>query len=421
MICTPPSFRLAALLALIATIATIATNAGAAATEAIAWRGLLDVRAVDSDGSRSFLDSGMGKTRYDGDSPRLSIGQAVLRGDMDLSDSLSASLELSADQQHRGVVDVREAFLAWSPLPSGAWKTRVKAGFFFPPSSVEIDYDSVGWVPKHTISSSAINSWIGEELRTNGVEWSARRLGRYAAAPYDVGVVAAVFSGNDPTGTLLAWRGWSISDRIAGRFDSVKLPDLPVYHSDGPIPRQTRDIHPFREVDGRLGYYAGANLNLGTRLELAVLHYDNRGDPLAVKDRQYSWRTRFDHVSAVWRPSGAWELALQAMRGDTLMGPNAVALDFQSWFALASHPLGPGTAALRYDRFRTREHDILRADPNNENGYGVALAYDWPLAESLSLMTEALLVRSDRSARRLIAAPPSASERSVTVALRWRF
>jgi hypothetical protein len=144
-------------------------------------------------------------------------------------DSVSASLELSADQQHRGVVDVREAFLTWSPVPDGAWKTRVRAGFFFPPTSVELDYDSVGWVPKHTISSSAINSWIGEELRTNGVEWSARRLGRYSGDAYDVGVLAAVFTGNDPTGTLLCWRGWSISDRIAGRNDTVKLADLPVY------------------------------------------------------------------------------------------------------------------------------------------------------------------------------------------------
>lgn len=407
---TNPSRTLIGLLAVVAGYA-----------QAAEWRGLLDVRAVDSDASRSFLDSGMGKTRYDANSPRFSIGQAVLHGDADLTDSISGTLELSADQQHRGVVDVREAWLAWNPLPSGAWKTRVKAGFFFPPSSVEIDYDSVGWVPKHTISSSAINSWIGEELRTNGVEWSARRLGRYVDAPYDVGLVVAVFNGNDPTGTLLAWRGWSISDRIGGRFDTVKLPDLPVYRYDGAIPRQWRDIHPYREVDGRLGYYAGANFNVGTKLELAALHYDNLGDPLVVKDWQYSWRTRFDHVSAVWRPRGQWELAMQAMHGNTLMGPNAVALDFQSWFVLASHPLGPGTAAVRYDRFRTRGHDILPDDPNDETGYGVALAYGWPLADSLTLMTEALVVRSDRSARSLIAERPLQTERSITLSLRWHF
>jgi len=393
-----------------------------ASAQNIEWRGLLDVRAVDSNAGRSFLDSGLGKTRYDENSPRLSIGQAVLRADSDLFGDVSASLELSADQQHRGVVDVREAHLTWSPVPDGAWKHRVRAGFFFPPTSVEIDYDSVGWVPKHTISSSAINSWIGEELRTNGVEWSARRLGRYSGDAYDVGVLAAVFTGNDPTGTLLCWRGWSISDRIAGRNDTVKLADLPVYRPpDGYLLKQSRDIHPFRELDGKLGYYAGANFNVGTRLEAAALHYDNLTDPTVVKDGQYGWRTRFDHVSVVWRPQGRWELAMQSMRGDTMMGRNGAGLDFQSWFVLASHPLGPGTAAVRYDRFSTSEHDNIPSDPNNEVGYGVALAYDWPLAESWSLMTEALLVRSERSARALIGEPVLQKERSLTVSLRWRF
>jgi hypothetical protein len=76
---------------------------------------------------------------------------------------------------------------------------------------------------------------------------------------------------------------------------------------------------------------------------------------------------------------------------------------------------------VRYDRFSTTEHDNIPSDPNGEVGYGVALAYDLPLAESLSLMTEALLVRSERQARALIGEPVSQKERSLTVSLRWRF
>lgn len=394
----------------------------AAGAHAAEWRGLLDVRAVAADAAPGFLDGGMGKMRYDAGSPRFNIGQAVLRGDVDLADSVAAGVELSADRQGQGrAVDVREAWLAWNPLPAGAWKTRVKAGFFFPPTSVELDYDSVGWVPKHTISSSAINSWIGEELRTNGIEWSARRLGRYADAPYDVGLVAAVFNGNDPAGTLLAWRGWSISDRVGGRNDALLLPDLPSYAPGGKIPAQSRTIHPFREIDGRLGYYYGANLGFGSTLELSSLRYDNLADATAIKDDQWGWRTRFTHLSAVWRPRGAWELSAQAMRGDTMMGHSLVALDSQSWFVLASHPLGTGTASARYDRFRTSEHDRLPEDPNQERGHALALAYDLPLADSVSLMSEALLVRSDRAARRLIGEAPAQTERSLTVALRFRW
>ncbi|MBY0242394.1 MAG: hypothetical protein K2X55_24075 [Burkholderiaceae bacterium] len=363
----------------------------------------------------------MGKTRYDASSPAIGVAQAVVRAEFDLADAFSASVELSGDERHHNVVDVREAWVAWSPLPSGAWKTRVKAGFFFPPTSVEIDYEGIGWTPKRTISSAAINSWIGEELRTNGVEWSTRRLGRYANVPYDVGVVAAVFTGNDPAGTMLAWRGWSISDRIAGRNEALQLADLPVYRPDGAIPRQSRTIHPFREIDGRPGYYAGINLNTGPDLELAVLHYDNRANPLAVQHGQYGWRTRFDHVSAVWHPAAGWEMLVQAMRGDTLMGANGVALDFRSWYVLASHPVGSAVLALRYDRFSTTGHDVLPDDPNDETGQAIALAYHMPLSGSMSLMLESLVVQSDRASRRLIGEPRHQSERSLTAALRWKF
>lgn len=405
--------RLSCLLAALALFAT-----GARAVE---LRGLLDIRAVDADASRSFADGGLGKIRFDGGSSKLRLGQAVLRGAADLSDTVTASADISADDKHHGIVDVREALIEWSPLPSGAWKTRVKAGFFFPPSSVEVDYDSVGWVPKYTISSSAINSWIGEELRTNGLEWSVRRLGRYADAPYDVGFVAAAFTGNDPTGTLLSWRGWSISDRIAGRNEALPLADLPVYRPDGPLRKQARIIHPFRELDGRLGYYAGMNLNVGRRIELAALHYDNRTDPLVIKDGQWGWRTRFDHLSAVWRPGDGWEFMAQAMRGDTLMGMDAVYAAFQSWYLLAAHRLGPGTLALRYDRFSTTGEDKLPQDPNDEHGDGVALAYRWRLSRGLALMTELLEVRSERSARIQIGERARQVERSLTASLRWNF
>ncbi|WP_342116381.1 hypothetical protein [Pseudoduganella sp. OTU4001] len=383
--------------------------------------GLLDLRAAHSNSGRSFLDGGMGKTRYDTTAPAVSIGQAVLRAEFDVLDTVSAGVELSGDDRHHNVVDVREAWIAWSPVPSGAWKGRVRAGYFFPPTSVEIDYEGPGWTPTRTISSAAINSWIGEELRTNGVEWSARRMGRHVDAPYDVGVVAAVFTGNDPAGTMLAWRGWSISDRIAGRNEALQLADLPVYRADGAIPRQSRTIHPFREIDGRPGYYVGGNLRAGRGLDLAALHYDNRANPLAVQGGQYGWRTRFDHASVAWRPAPGWELLAQAMRGNTLMGANGVALDFRAWYALASRRIGRGTLALRYDRFSTSEHDILPDDPNNEHGHAMALAYRLPLADGWTLMFEYLFVHSDRSARDLIGEPRKQAERSLLAALRWQF
>ncbi|MBV6323779.1 hypothetical protein [Duganella violaceipulchra] len=231
----------------------------------------------------------------------------------------------------------------------------------------------------------------------------------------------AIFQGNDPAGTLLAWRGWSVGDWIAGRDEAVRLPDLPVYRADGPMPRQDRVIHPLRAIDGRAGYYVGANYRYGEVAELAWLRYDNRADPLKVRHGQYGWRTRFDHPSMVLRPGHGWEARAQLMRGDITMGPNAAALDFQAWYALVSRQLGPGTLALRYDRLRTVEHDLLPEDPNAERGRALALAYSLNVSDAVAVVAELLAIDSLRDARALLGEGRRQIERSLAASVRWRF
>jgi hypothetical protein len=390
------------------------------AVRAAELRGLVDLRAVASDSERGWTRAGLGKLRYDESSDGLRLGQAMLRADADLADTVTAALVLNAADDRRRVLDVNEAWLEWSPIPSGPWKARVKAGAFFPVISREIAYDGIGWTPERTISSSAINSWIGEEFRTKGVELQLLRRGRGQGSPHDIGVTAALFGANDPAGTVIGWRGWSISDRITGLSEALRLPDLPVYRAGGAIPRQARDIHLFREVDHRAGYYVGANYAYAGWLEIDAMHYDNRGDPLVVKDGQYSWNTRFNHAGARVQ-AGAWDLRFQAMEGSTLMGAQAVHLDYRAWYALASHALGPGALTLRFDRFSTSEHDAFPLDPNGESGHAVALAYSYAINASLELVTEALAVDSTRPARVLLGELPAQRERSLTTALRWRF
>ena len=118
------------------------------------------------------------------------------------------------------------------------------------------------------------------------------------------------------------------------------LPDLPTYRPDGPIPIQTRDVHLFREIDGRIGRYAVGHYGHAGWLEVSVLHYDNRADPLRIAGRQYAWRTRFNHASLRLRLPGNWEVLAQGLRGETLMGPTAVQVDFAAWYVLATHALG---------------------------------------------------------------------------------
>ena len=394
---------------------------------AVELRGVLDVRLVASDAEQSWVGAGLDKTRFDRNSSPLRLGQAVLRVDGDLAPEFSASAVLSASDDRRGLLDVNEAWIAWNPVPSSPWKTRVRVGAFFPATSLEVGYDNIGWTPEHTVSSSAINSWLGEELRTKGIEVNFSRNGRLSASPHDFGLTGALLLGNDPLGTLLAWRGWSVGDRVSGLSESLPLADLPVFRAGGELPDQSRSINAFREIDGRLGFYVGANYAYTgvakTRFELAAMHYDNRGDPLVIRSGQYSWRTRFNHVSLRLLGVGQWEFSAQWLGGNTLMGPNAVNLDYCAAYLLAVHPFGPGTVSVRVDQFNARERleDVIRADANSEDGKALALSYHWRISPSLSLVTEALVVDSDRAARSALGLPTSRLERSLTAALRVSF
>ncbi len=390
---------------------------------AIEIKGSVDLRIGATDAERSWTRDGLDKTRFDRHSGAVRLGNAFLRADADVFDSISASIVASAADDRGGVFDINEAWVGWNPVPSSPWKTRMKFGAFFPATNLEIDYDSIGWTPARTISSSAINSWFGEELRTHGVELSVIRKGLAEGSSHDVGFTAALFNGNDPAGTLLAWRGWSMGDRISGLREPIRLADLPVYRGSGALPGQDRTIHLFRELDNRPGYYLGVHYAFEALLSVQAMHYDNRGNPLLLKNGQYSWKTRFDHLSVRLQPRGDWVLLFQALRGDTLMGPNAVRLRYDAGYALASHPLGPGQLTFRVDRFRTQEHvaDVLQSDPNSETGRSLALAYAWPISPSVSIVSEILNVQSTRAARTLIGEVPDKRERSLTVAIRWQF
>ncbi|MDO8439287.1 MAG: hypothetical protein Q7S67_03520 [Telluria sp.] len=393
---------------------------GAACSPAIAvdLSGTIDLRAVSASGSDSWTRAGLGKLRYDSRNDGLRLGQAILRADAELADTVGATLIVDANDERSGLVDVTEAWVRWNPVPAGPWKASVRAGAFFPALSLE--NDGPGWTPTRSASTSAINSWIGEELRTVGIEASFLRRGRPVGSPHDMGLTVAVHKANDPIGTLLAWRGWSISDRISGLREPLTLADLPVYRPDGQLPRQSRTIHMAREIDGRLGYQAAANYGYSGWLELSAMHYDNRANPLVVHDGQYAWRTRFNHAGARIR-RGQWEFLMQAMRGYTAMGRPGAAIDFWAAYLMATRRIGQHSVSLRAERFGATENDLIPSDPNGEQGHALALAYVHQLAPSWSLVAEAVALSSTRPARLLSGDAARQREHSVTTALRFRF
>jgi hypothetical protein len=391
--------------------------------DALELRGLADVRLGTTDSTRSWTRDGLDKMRWDQDSDGLRLGHVFLGLEGEVLDGVSAAVVASASDDRGGFLDVNEAWLGWNPVPRSPWKMRAKLGAFFPPTNLEIDYDSVGWTPARTVSASAINAWIGEELRIQGLEFSLARNGRLAGSVHDFGFTAALFGRNDPAGSLLAWRGWSIGDRITGLTEPIRMAELPVFGPAGPLPAQARSIHIAREIDHRAGYYLGAHYGLGDRLRVELLRYDNRGDPLVERNGQYSWRTEFEHLGVLLRPGGGWTWRMQALRGTTLMGPDAVRLSYDAWYVLAEHPLGAGHLAMRFDRFRARDYpsDILPEDPNAESGRALAIAYMHRLGSAATLVAEVLRVESSRAARALVGAAPDSTGNSLTVAIRFRF
>ena len=150
---------------------------------AVDLSGLVDLRAVHASSAASWTREGLGKLRYDQHNDGLRLGQAMLRVDGELLDTVSAAAIVNAADDRSKMLDITEGWVRWNPLPGSAWKHTVRAGQFFPHLSLE--NDGLGWTPTRSISTSAINSWVGEELRTRGIEFGTRRRGRAAGDAAD--------------------------------------------------------------------------------------------------------------------------------------------------------------------------------------------------------------------------------------------
>lgn len=361
--------------------------------------GLVDLRLVQGDGTRSWLYEGLGKQRFDGSDDGLQLGQAVVEVKSELTDTLSGKLVVNGYSDRNSFADVTEAYLQWKPLPIDGYRFKAKVGALFPTLSLE--NSGPGWTNPWMISNSAINTWVGEELRTLGSEVSFSRPGQLNGSAHDIELVGALYRANDPAGALLTWRGWSLGDRITGLTERLTLPDLPVYETGGQLAWQANWEEPFHEIDNRYGYYTGINYGYNGWLNLRALHYDNRGNPRVLQNGQYAWTTRFDHLAL--RVDFPQELTLMAqyMTGYTQMGRavRGAIIDFDARYLLLSKAFGRQRLSLRYDKFSTTDEDYTLGDNNAEDGHAIAIAWLFNLNESSQLGSEYLAVSSQRPGR----------------------
>jgi hypothetical protein len=238
---------------------------------------------------------------------------------------------------------------------------------------------------------------------------------------------AAVFWGNDPAGSLLAWKGWSVHDRQSRFGDELPLPPLPLLEPGELFENQDPYVKPFTEIDNRAGYYVTGEWQYGSKLLLRAGHYDNRADPTIIKNGQYAWETIFEHIGMQTTLPGDIGLVAQWMFGSTVMGsvmfPNgarAVDVEFDSKFALLTREFGKHRVSLRFDEFDVTQNDSTPEDNNPEDGHAWTLSYQVGLSEKVSLATEWLSIKTHHCGWVYYDVSPTATETQFSVSLKLR-
>ncbi len=376
-------------------IATIGTSSGVA-EPLLRLEGYIDLRGVVAPDETSWLEGGLGKTRYGG-RDSIATGAEIAA---ELTIRLSGNLEFFSGVRLEGSqpskLDALEAYLSYRADFAETWRVWARAGAFFPPVSLE--NDQINWAGTWTLTPSAINTWIGEEVRTLGIETRVEWRGDHGR----VELTGAVFGANDPAGVLLAYHGWTLHDRPTGLFESPRLPDSFSAKRGRPGPFYTPV---FDEIDGRPGWYVGAAVSRPGIGRVALLRYDNEANPRADRDGVFAWETDFWSLGVETTALGL-VLKAQAISGETTVAqsPEFVSsTEFASAYVLAGKSFGGWRLAGRVEWFETRETEIRSGaaapGPHSEDGRAAAVAVFWRATDAVLIGAELLHVDSDRTQR----------------------
>jgi hypothetical protein len=369
----------------------IATTAQA---QDVHWHGYLDLRATVPGDQRSFLDGGEGRLRRGGGDARVEAAGLVLVGSAQWTPALLASATLQVQDAGDHGAELIEARLRWRPVSTARGRGWLQAGMFFPPVSLE--NDGIGWSSRWTLTSSAINTWVGEELRTVGVAGGYEWRGDHDTLEASV----AVFGRNDPAGEILSARGWALTDVMCGLGCRLREPDVLAAFSGESLPRR---YDPYREVDDRAGWHASLEWTSARFGRVALTRYDNNADGSTFQQqgpsRVFTWDTSFWALGAQAQ-LGDTTLVAQAMLGDTYFAPSpffASETEYASAYALLGRDFGRWRPALRVDWFHARDEVIVGGGEGNaEHGHALTLALNFRPRPWLRLTGEVLRIDGRR-------------------------
>ena len=227
--------------------------------------------------------------------------------------------------------------------------------------------------------------------------------------------MGAVFWLNDPAGTLLADRGWVFDSRPIGLFGEPRVPDAVAAHT--PLREQ-----PFKEIDHRPGWYAGASWRQDGFGRLTGLYYDNQADPGVFAGNDFAWRTKFGSLG-LESDLGDVVLLAQVMNGDTTIEPVQnlyFTTDFRAAYLLAGYYFGDFRVAGRVDLFTTTSHGPFGKGVG-EHGHALTLSGSWNPVRWLRLASELIYVDSSNNQRAAAGLNPRANEAQVQFVTRISF
>lgn len=384
---------------------------------------LLDARLVGANGGERFSDGGMGITRFSGGAGGdFKIEPLPIEADLiwtpRFTNTLAGNVSVAWQRDQEDDVDLIEAFLTFLPPRTGAISFSAKAGLYWPEISLE-HATGGAWSTVHTITPSAINSWVGEETKVVGIEATMMA----SLGNHDISATAGVFGFNDTSGTLLSFRGWALHDLKATMFGRFALPPRNAF-MEGAQEDVTRST---LEIDDRPGFYGRIEWRPPSPFTVNAFYYDNRGDPEAfTPNLQWGWRTRFANIGLSVEPAQGTRILAQGMYGTTQMGFKEggvywVDTLYRSAYLLVAHEIGKGEISGRAEFFGTRERGS-EMDPGeeNQNGWALTAAARWSFTDFLTGFLEVLHVRSDRGARARLGLPPTESQTVLQASVRVR-
>jgi len=379
----------------------VATVAGAAEIDLL---GVVAGRAYSAEGPQPWIEGGFGRL-LEGGAPKGGRGSGV-RGELHLGLDWRPSEtwlvhaqgvlhgEPSASRGSAG--GLVEGFVQFRPELTPQTSLRLRAGLFFPPTSLENTEPL--WQSPYTVTLSALNTWIGEEVRLTGLDAMVmRKTGRGDRFE----LAGAVFGVNEPAGALLAWRGWSFGDRLTSAGERLPLPPLRSFEPGQGFADQRDMTQPIDYLDHRIGWHTRARWVRPGALLLQGAYTQNGGDR-ELYDGQYSWDTRFGQAGLEAHLGSRLVLLLEGAIGSTAMGPRTIGgprvdVRFRVGYALASWSSGPLRVSVRADGFENHDRDGT-AEPDGESGWAWTVAGFWHPNKVFRLGVEYVDVRGGRPA-----------------------